>query len=227
MCGRYMLEVSPGELWGRFGLPGDALEDMMGDIAPRYNIAPTQQVLGVVAEEERQPRFMRWGLIPPWAKDKKIGNTMINARSETVATSRVFRSPLRRKRCLILADGFYEWRKDGKEKTPMRIMLKGGEPFAFAGLYEDWKEPEGDVVRSCTIITTTPNALLEPIHNRMPVILTPEAEDYWLDRRVDDAEALTALLVPHDPDAMEAYQIATLVNSPRNDTPEIVERLAL
>ena len=127
--------------------------------------------------------FMRWGLIPHWAKDPKIGSRMINARAETVAEKPSFRNALRRRRCLVLADGFYEWRRDGKTKTPMRIVMRSGEPFAFAGLWETWKDPDGTVIPSCTIITTTPNDLLSPIHNRMPVILPKDSRGFLAGRQ--------------------------------------------
>ena len=161
MCGRYSLILTIGELQNRFEFDGERL-----GYAPAYNIAPTQNVLTVVGGE-----YMRWGLIPLWAKDMSIGSRMINARSETVAEKPSFRNALRRRRCLVLADGFYEWQRVGKSKRPMRIVMRSGEPFAFAGLWETWKDPEGTVIPSCTIITTTPNDLLRPIHNRMPVIL--------------------------------------------------------
>ena len=191
---------------------------------PRYNIAPTQQVLTVVNDEgENQARLMRWGLIPFWAKDAKIGNKMINARSETLAESKVFKQPLQQQRCLILADGFYEWFKEGKQKTPMRIVLKTGEPFAFAGLWSRWKFPDGEPIHSCTIITTKPNGLVEPIHDRMPVILSPEAAPVWLDPGINDPDRLSKLLIPYPSDEMKAYAVLDAVNSSRSDTPECIQ----
>ena len=218
MCGRYSLTADLGELAGRFEFDGDweAFER-------RYNIAPTQEVLTVVGGEERRGGYMRWGLIPHWAKDPKIGSRMINARAETVAEKPSFRNALRRRRCLVLADGFYEWRRVGKTKTPMRIVMRSGEPFAFAGLWETWKDPEGTVIPSCTIITTTPNDLLNAIHNRMPVILHRDIEDFWLDESVDDPVALTSVLTPCPDDVMEFYEVSALVNSVANKGPEVIE----
>ena len=219
MCGRYSLTADLGELAGRFEFDGDweAFER-------RYNIAPTQEVLTVVGGEKRRGGFMRWGLIPHWAKDTKIGSRMINARAETVAEKPSFRTALRRRRCLVLADGFYEWQRVGKNKRPMRIVMRSGEPFAFAGLWETWRDPEGTVIPSCTIITTTPNDLLKPIHNRMPVILPRDIEEFWLDDSVDDPAALTSVLTPYPDDAMEAYEVSSLVNSVANKGPEVLGR---
>ena len=220
MCGRYSLTADLEELAGRFEFDGD-----WDAFERRYNIAPTQEVLTVVGGEERRGGYMRWGLIPHWAKDPKIGSRMINARAETVAEKPSFRNALRRRRCLVLADGFYEWRRDGKTKTPMRIVMRSGEPFAFAGLWETWRDPEGTVIPSCTIITTTPNDLLEPIHNRMPVILPRDIEDLWLDESVDDPGALTSVLTPYPDDVMEFYEVSSLVNSVANDGPQVIERV--
>ena len=218
MCGRYSLTADLAELAGRFEFDGD-----WDAFERRYNIAPTQEVLTVVGGEKRRGGFMRWGLIPHWAKDLKIGSRMINARAETVAEKPSFRTALRRRRCLILADGFYEWQRVGKNKRPMRIVMRSGEPFAFAGLWETWRDPEGTVVPSCTIITTTPNDLLKPIHNRMPVILPKDIEDFWLDESVDDPIALGSVLTPYPDDAMEAYEVSPLVNSVANKGPEVID----
>ena len=167
---------------------------------------------------------MKWGLIPFWAKDLSIGNRMTNARAETVAENRVFRQGFQRRRCLVIADGFYEWRKEGKGKVPMRIILNSGEPFGLAGLWETWKSPDGEPVQSCTIIATTPNEVMTPIHNRMPVILTKEAEGIWLDPEHSGHNILQELLVPYEAVAMEAYEVSTLVNSPHSDTPDLIAR---
>ena len=208
-----------GELQNRFEFDGERL-----GYAPSYNIAPTQNVLTVVGGEERRGGYMRWGLIPSWAKDKSIGSRMINARAETVVEKPSFRNALRRRRCLILADGFYEWQRLGQQRIPMRIVMQNGEPFAFAGLWETWRDPEGEVVPSCTIITTSANNLLSPIHDRMPVILPRNAEDFWLDDNVSDPDALTGVLTPYDDESMEAYEVSPLVNNVRNNGPEVVER---
>ena len=218
MCGRYSLIADLGELARRFEFDGD-----WDAFERRYNIAPTQDVLTVVGGEPRRGGYMRWGLIPFWAKDKSIGSRMINARAETIVEKPSFRNALRRRRCLVLADGFYEWQKLGKQRIPMRIVMRSGEPFAFAGLWETWRDPQGEVVPSCTIITTSANDTLSPIHDRMPVILPRDLEDFWLDESITDADALTSVLTPYDDEAMEAYEVSALVNSARNDGPEVVE----
>ena len=150
---------------------------------------------------------------------------MINARAETVAEKPSFRRALVRRRCLVLSDGFYEWRTHGGKKTPVRVVLKSGDPFAFAGLWETWRPRGGEAIRSCTIITTEPNSFMEPIHNRMPVILSRDAESAWLDRGIEDADLLTGLLAPYPSEEMAAYQVSTLVNSPRNDLPDCIAPL--
>ena len=170
MCGRYTLSTAPDLVKQHFNL-----SEIPGELHPRYNISPSQLVAAVPNGAERRAEMFRWGLIPSWAKDPAIGNKLINARGETVAAKPSFRSAFRKRRCLILADGFYEWKGKARLKVPMRIRLTSKEPFAFAGLWETWQPPEGDLVRSCTIITTTPNDLMAPIHDRMPVILREEA----------------------------------------------------
>ena len=167
-------------------------------------------------------QFMRWGLIPFWAKDPSIGQRMINARAETVVEKPSFRKAFQSRRCLIAADGFFEWRREGKFKVPTRITTKSGEPFGFAGLWETWKSPDDQLVKSCTIITTTPNALMEPIHNRMPVILSRDAEERWLDPNNSDIAELRELLVPYPAGELEAYEVSTIVNSPRYDNRECI-----
>ena len=220
MCGRYSLISDLTALQSRFDF-----ENPVNDHAPRFNIAPTQSVLAVRWEDGHNvAEHMRWGLIPSWAKDMSIGNRAINARAETLAERPMFRAALRRRRCLILADGFYEWTGTGKARQPMRILLTTGEPFAFAGLWETWTNPEGEMVNSCTIITTTPNDVMRPIHDRMPVILPQEYEVAWLNPKNNDSAAVREMLVPYPPDTMHAYRVSTLVNSPANDTPDVVIR---
>ncbi len=223
MCGRFSLASDSRSLEIRFSFRG-----VEPPVAPRYNIAPTQPVLTINREGlENRAQYMRWGLIPSWAKDQSIGSRMINARAETLSEKPSFRDAFRKRRCLVVADGFYEWQKVAGRKRPMRIVLQTGEPFAFAGLWESWRDPEGTTVRSCTIITTGPNSRIEPIHNRMPVILSRDDEARWLDPEMDDPPSLLQMLAPYPQGAMDAYEISTLVNSPANDVPDCIERLRL
>lgn len=219
MCGRYSLTSNMDDLQSRFDFEA---RDLV--FRPRYNVAPTQSALTVVKDKQGSGRnraeFMRWGLIPFWAKDHKIGYRMINAVGETAATKPAFRAAFKKRRCLVLADGFYEWKKVADGKVPMYISAKSREPFAMAGLWEIWKDPSGELAHSCTIITTSPNSLMEPIHNRMPVILPKEAEATWIDPELEDPGALNSLLIPYGADDMEAYAVSTLVNAPKNDFPE-------
>ena len=220
MCGRYTLIADLGDLAQRFEFDGS---DFSYD--PGYNIAPTESVLTVRNLDGREAAFMRWGLIPFWAKDSKIGARMINARAETVAEKPAFRNALKKRRCLVLADGYYEWQKTPVGKRPYRIILKSGEPFALAGLWETWSDPHGNVVPSCTIITTAANDFLAPIHNRMPVILPRESEEMWLDSGVEDPASLTDILASYPDEEMEAYEVSTMVNYARNDGPEVIARI--
>jgi putative SOS response-associated peptidase YedK len=186
--------------------------------APRqYNVAPTQAVIVVGDDGKRYMRQMRWGLIPSSAKDTAFASHLINARAETLAEKPTFREALKMRRCIIPADGFYEWQKLGKVKQPVRIVLKSREPFGFAGLWEHWNSPESEEVLSCTIITTEANALLKTIHERMSVILTRDAEAAWLDPKTQEAEKLLPLLSQYPPDQMEYYRVSRQVNSPAVD----------
>jgi putative SOS response-associated peptidase YedK len=165
---------------------------------------------------------MRWGLIPSWAKDPSIGNRMINARAETIAEKPAFRAALKKRRCLIPADGFFEWQKLGNVKQPVRIVLKSRQPFGFAGLWEQWVAPDGEGILSCTIITTEANELLKPIHDRMPVILMQDVEAVWLDPKIQETEKLLPLLRQYPPEQMEFYPVSREVNSPAHDTPDCI-----
>ena len=218
MCGRYSLIADLGELAKRFEFDGDWLA-----FESAYNVAPTQEVLTVVGGEARRGGFMRWGLIPWWAKNASIGSRMINAWAETVAEKPAFRDALKRRRCLVLADGFYEWQRTGSVRRPMRIVMRLREPFAFAGIWSVWRDPNGNPIPSCAIITTVVNDLLRPIHDRMPVVLPREIEDFWLDGSVNDTSALGSVLTPFPDDAMEAYEVSPLVNSAANDRPEVIK----
>jgi putative SOS response-associated peptidase YedK len=218
MCGRFTLTVSPEQLQDQFGL----VEPPPPDLVPRYNIAPTQAVAVVTNSEERKLEIFQWGLIPSWAKDPKIGNKLINARAETLAEKPSFRTALKRRRCLVVADGFYEWKKDGSRKIPMYITMEDGRPFGFAGLWEVWQPPDGSLLKTCTIITTAPNALTEQIHDRMPAILPPEAYDAWLKPGELPAEQVLPLLQPYDARRMRATPVSTRVNKPDFDSPECI-----
>lgn len=218
MCGRYTQTSDPAKLAQRFHLepPGP-------ELSRRYNIAPTQDAPVVANDDPKRLRLMRWGLIPAWAKDAAIGNRMINARAETLAEKPSFKKPFERRRCLVLADGFYEWRVvAGRAKIPVRIVLKSREPFVFAGLWDLWRGPEGRELATFTIITTQANEILKPIHDRMPVILRPKDEEMWLTSGPVEAAKLAHLLKPYPADEMEAYDVSQLVNSPRNDTLECI-----
>jgi putative SOS response-associated peptidase YedK len=192
--------------------------------APRYNIAPSQPVLAIPNDGRQTGDFFVWGLIPSWAKDPSIGSRLINARGETLGEKPSFRGGYKYKRCLILADGFYEWKLQPgtKSKIPNFIHLKTGKPFAFAGLWDEWHAPDGSTIRSCTIVTTTPNGLMKPIHDRMPVILPTGAYGEWLDTAARTPESLNYLIKAFPPDQMEAYPVSTLVNSPSNDLAECI-----
>ena len=219
MCGRFTLTVDPADLQDAF--PGFAVP---AEMAPRYNIAPSQPVAVIANNAKNEIEFFKWGLIPSWAKDPKIGNRMINARAESLAEKPSFRTAYKKRRCLILADGFYEWRKEPgrKTKTPMYIRRKDGAPFAFAGLWEAWRASDDKPILSCTIITTTPNSLVEKIHDRMPVILKPEAYEGWLSPAEQKPESLSELLKPYPASPMTTYPVSKLVNSPRVDSPECI-----
>ena len=224
MCGRFSLtELDPTVIREAFSVPD------VPDLSPRYNIAPTQPVATVVRDAEsgvNRIAVMRWGLVPHWAKDPTIGSRMINARAESVAEKPAFRSALRYRRCLIVADGFYEWQaQNGGPKQPMFIALQDRQPFGFAGLWERWTEPEsGEVLTTCTIITTEPNELMVSIHNRMPVILPREAYGEWLDPAQTDSKRVTPLLKPFPADLMIAWPVSRRVNNTANDDARLIER---
>lgn len=221
MCGRFTLRTPAADLVRIFELLRS------DELQPRYNIAPTQPV-AIIREtpKGRELSLVHWGLIPSWSKDPSIGSRMINARAESVASKPSFRSAFRRRRCLIPADGFYEWRKvSAKAKQPYLIGRADWRPFAFAGLWEHWTGPDGGEIESCTIITTEANELLQPLHDRMPVILEPEEYADWLDPAINDAERLQPLLDPYPPDLMALYPVSTTVNNPRNEHPACIKPL--
>lgn len=223
MCGRFNLRTPTHQLVEIFDLvrvPDAA------DLAPRYNIAPTQPVAAIRQTDlGRELALLRWGLIPPWADDPKIGNRMINARAETVATKPAFRSAFRERRCLIPADGFYEWKRlDSRRKQPYCIATDDGSPLALAGLWERWRRG-GESIESCTILTTEANELLAEMHDRMPVVLPRDAWDRWLDPDGRDVDELQSLLVPFPAVQMRAWPVSPLVNNPRHEEPGCIEPL--
>jgi putative SOS response-associated peptidase YedK len=221
MCGRYAIVlVGDGTLQRRF-----SLEELLDEPQARYNAAPTQTLPVIVGDGANNLTMMKWGLIPFWAKDPAIGSRMINARAETVAEKPAFKQSLRSRRCLVPASGFFEWKREGETRTPHYIHLKNEPLFAFAGLYDRWRDPDGQEVLSYSIITTEPNDLMAPIHNRMPVVLDREDEGIWLDPDITDPERLLPLLRPYPARAMEAYPVSRMVNSPSNDSPMILERV--
>jgi putative SOS response-associated peptidase YedK len=218
MCGRYTLRTPARDLKEHFGI-----DDLSEELAPRYNIAPSQPVWMIVGESPRRLREARWGLVPHWARDASIGARLINARAETLGEKPAFRDAFRERRCLIPADGFYEWRREGKRKIPVHIRRRDGAPFAFAGLWARWRDPAGQPLESCTIVTTRPNDLVAPIHDRMPVILPPADYGVWLAAREADASAATELLRPYPSPDLEAVDVSRAVNDTKNDGPECLE----
>ena len=219
MCGRFTLRANLNRILDEFAAEASGLE-----WSPRFNIAPTQQVLAIrLKDGARTLSAAKWGLFPSWAKDAKIGNSLINARADGVADKPSFRSAFKRGRCLVVADGFYEWQKvDAKSKQPYFIHMKDDRPFAFAGLCEHWSKGE-QPIDSATIITTEPNPLMAPIHDRMPMILPASAYDLWLDPEFTDKQRLLDLLKPYQQGQMVATPVSTLVNNPRNESPRCVE----
>ena len=220
MCGRYAF-FSPAEAVKRtFAL------DFSPELKPRYNIAPTQSVpaLRVVEEGARKLVMLHWGLVPRWAKERAIGNRMINARSETLAEKPAYRDAFRRRRCLVLADGWYEWQAAAGGKRPWFVRLRDPRPIAFAGLWERWKDPAGaEMLESCTIVTTDASESIRKIHDRMPVVLPEQSWDRWMDPAYTDTEALSKTLGPYNSKALQAWQVSRLVNAPKNEGAKLIE----
>ncbi len=225
MCGRYSLKTLTDALAEHFQLTTSP------SLPPRYNIAPSQPIAIIrvhASRENRECVLARWGLLPSWAKDPGIGNRMIIARAETVAEKPAFRGPLAHSRCLVPADGYYEWQREGRmgqRKQPFYIRLRGGRPFAFAGLWESWAGPDGTIVESCALLTTEPNASLKAIHDRMPVILAPTDYAVWLDPAVRQAQLLQPLFRPYPAEEMTAWPVSLRVNDPGHDDAACIEPL--
>jgi putative SOS response-associated peptidase YedK len=220
MCGRFVRYSSIHDIVKEFNA-----EEPGFDLPSSYNIAPSQDIAVVLNDGKKRLALCKWGYIPSWSKDPAIGNKMINARAESVADKPSFKNAFKSKRVLVAADGFYEWQKAGKTRIPVYIYLKTGKPFGFAGLLSVWTSPEGKQIYTCTIITTDANKLLEPIHDRMPVIIYKEDEDLWLDQASHDRDKLTPLLRPYEPEEMDYYAVSTLVNSPSHDSPDCIKRV--
>lgn len=221
MCGRFTLTTEISELQKAF-----PWAEFPPQMTPRYNIAPSQPVAVIANQNPNRVDFFVWGLIPSWAKDPQIGNRLINARAETLTQKPAFRSAYRYRRCLILADGFFEWRKEGKTKVPFLIRLKSRAPFAMAGLWDRWQSPDGSEILSCTIITTEANELVQAIHARMPVILPPTSHEIWLAASDWETSRLNALLRPYPVEEMEAFPVSAIVNNPHQDRIECIQPLS-
>jgi len=220
MCGRFTCSVTTDTIVDEFDI-----DEVKGNIQPSYNIAPGQNIAAIIEDKSRRLGLLKWGLIPGWAKDPKIGNRMINARAETLPEKPSFKELLPRKRCLIVADGFFEWKSDGEQNRPMYVFMRNQRPFAFAALWDIWTSPEGNKIPTCTIITTKPNDTLKNIHNRMPVILPKKHIGLWLDRRRQDKNEILPLLKPYPGEEMDFYEVSKSVNSPENDSAEIIKKL--
>jgi putative SOS response-associated peptidase YedK len=221
MCGRYTVIATPEALRALFGYVEQP------NFPPRYNVAPTQPIAIVrLVEGKRQFVLVRWGLLPSWVKDPKTFTLLINARGESAAEKPAFRAAMKRRRCLIPADGFYEWQAAGERKRPFYVHAKSGAPLAFAGLWETWTGPNGEELETAAIVTTLANRMLSPIHDRMPVIIPPEAFDLWLDCTNVDAQTAAALIVPAPEDLLEAYEVSTAVDRTANDGPAMTKRAA-
>ena len=223
MCGRFSLTKEELEIEKRFNA-----KFYSNDLVKRYNVAPSQLALVITDEKPQELQLYKWGLIPSWSKDPKIAFMMINAKSETIFEKPSFKSLVKRRRCLVISDGFYEWKPlTGKQKQPYRIGLKGDDLFAFAGLWDTWADKEtGEIIPTFTIITTDANGLVAPIHNRMPVLLHRNEESVWLDRKTDDA-TIASLLKSFPESEMKAYPVSDLVNSPKNDSETLIMPVAV
>lgn len=222
MCGRFAQRSDPKRLAKEFKVAD------MPEVEPRYNIAPTQVILGVLASEDgREMKFFKWGLIPSWAKDTAMGARLINARSETVEEKPAFREAFKKRRCIIPADGFYEWQRTDGKKQPFFFQMRDERPFGFAGLWERWQGVGGEAIESCTILTTEANEVLRPVHDRMPVILHSDDYELWLDEDMRKRELLKDLLRPYPAEEMVSHPVSTAINSPHNQGATLIERTAV
>lgn len=221
MCGRFTA-VNVKEFYEKY-----ELSDRLPSLQASYNIAPSHEIPAIVGTNEGNRLLMlRWGLIPSWSKDDSFAFKMINARAETIDQKPSFKNLLTRRRCLIPADGFFEWKKEEKSKTPYRFILENEKPFAFAGLWDSWKNEKGETLYTFTIVTTSPNKMIEEVHDRMPVILNDQGEKIWLDPNTEDKKVLKELLIPYPSELMDKYQVSSYVNSSRNPGPKAIERVS-
>jgi len=221
MCGRFVMHLAITEVTEEFDV-----YDVEWIWEPSYNIAPGQNIAGILKKDgNKSLTTLRWGLIPSWAKEEAIGYRMINARAETLTQKPTFSRPFKTQRCIIPANGFYEWRQEEtkKRKTPFYVQLGSGKPMGFAGLYDTWKSQDGKIITSCTIITTTPNEIIAPLHNRMPVIIESNKREMWLDKTIQDPHELMPLLKPYDAHDMEAFEVSDRVNSPKFNSPDCIK----
>lgn len=222
MCGRYTIIVTLDELMLRYLV----YESTITNFAPKYNVAPMQHIPAIIGSDNgNRLGEMRWGLVPSWAKDDKIGSKMINARAETLTEKPAFQRLISSRRCMIPADGFYEWQQRGGSKQPYRIVMQDEDIFSFAGLFDIWRDAKGDKLATCTIITTEPNSLMADIHNRMPVILRKEDEAEWLDRENTHVPTLLKLLKPYEANKMRAYPVSSAVGNVRNNSADLTVSL--
>ena len=222
MCARFVIKTPAAVITSEF-----KVQEILFELKTSYNVSPTQNIAAVINDGANKLISCRWGLIPPWAKDMSFASRMINARAETVAEKPSFKKPFKSSRCLIVADGFFEWREVQDKKVPMYISMKDGGIIGFAGLYNHWKPPGSESICTCTIITTEPNELLAPIHNRMPAIIKPDQREIWLDPEISDVKDLLPLLGSYDSDLMEAYEVSTAVNSPKNNSAENIKPVVI
>jgi putative SOS response-associated peptidase YedK len=222
MCGRFAQRTDPKRLAKAFNV------EEVPNVEPRYNIAPTQDILGVFgSSDRREMTFYKWGLIPSWAKDASMGAKLINARSETVTEKPSFREAFKKRRCIIPADGFYEWQITGSKKQPFFFRMRDELPFGFAGLWERWQGKGGEVLNSCTILTTEANEALRPVHDRMPVILHPEDYELWLNADVRKLDLIKGMLQPYPAEEMVGYAVSTSINSPRSQGEHLAKQVAV
>ncbi len=221
MCGRFEIHSALEIIAKVFGI-----DSITFDYSPSYNVAPSQDILLVINDGKRRLIKSRWGFIPSWSKELSAGYKMINARAESVADKPSFRQAFQNQRCLVVADGFYEWKKEGTKKRPFYIRLRSGKPFGFAGLYNISKSPEGEQICTSTIITTDANEVVQPLHDRMPVIASPDAYDLWLDPNIHDKVLLQNILKSYPSKDLEVYEVTPKVNSPKNNAPENIQKIS-